>query len=87
MIRDRGYTGAGMGTFDIVIGDAAYWENARTNMEDMFVGYLSPDETLATDGCSTRSTRHANTGWGTTPSPSDPRRGISHDQKRARRRP
>jgi hypothetical protein len=28
-------------TFDIVIGDEAYWDNQRDSFGEMFVGYLA----------------------------------------------
>jgi hypothetical protein len=49
MIRDRGtYPSKGMGTCDLVIGDAAYWDHQQHEFDEAFVGYLGPDEDLTT---------------------------------------
>src|ERR1051326_7658206 len=43
MIKERRtWPSKGIGVCDIVLGDWQYWENQRTAMQELFVGYLSP---------------------------------------------
>jgi hypothetical protein len=45
MVRARGHYGdTGMGLFELIVGDEAYWKHQHDEFAETFVGYLSPGE-------------------------------------------
>ena len=49
MIRVRGvYGNSPRASFEIVLGNAAYWEHMQSDWQETFIGYLGPGETQQT---------------------------------------